>query len=137
MDRLHLFHLIFLSLWGGVVAAEFVVELALRRGHAREAAVAHYWIDLLVEGPLLLAVLITGGLLLQRAWPPSTLHVVKIACALVALAINSWCVLMVIARRRSLGDDRAFAHYQRRVFFAGVGAPFALAAAWIGFAYFI
>jgi hypothetical protein len=137
MQPLHLAHLILISMWGGVVAAELILEVASRDADtARFAAEVHYYIDLLVEGPLLLGVLGTGGILLWRAWPPSTLHVVKVAAALAALAVNGWCVVMVIARKRRVADPAAVEHYRRRVFWAGVGVPFAAVAAYIGFVYF-
>ncbi len=137
MEPLHVAHLIFVAMWGGVVAAEVVIELTLREGEAaRIGAEAHYWIDLFVEGPLLVAILGTGGVLLWRAWPPTALHVVKVACALVAIGVNGWCVAMVVARRRLAHAPEAVAHYRRRVLLAGAGAPFAFVAVYIGLAFF-
>src|SRR5512138_2558572 len=59
-------------MWTGLVAAEVILEWTCREGAAaRTAAVVHYWLDLLVEAPLVLAVAATGAVLLAGAWPPS------------------------------------------------------------------
>lgn len=129
MEPLHLAHLIFVAAWAGLVAAEFVVEIV---GKGDAAVKIHYWLDLTLELPLLVGVLATGALLTWRAWPPSTLHWVKIGCALAAVGINLYCVGMVILRYRT-GD----AKYQQRVMWSGAGAPFGLVAAYIGLAYFV
>ncbi len=47
--------------------------------------------DLLIELPLLAAVVVTGAVLAKRAWPLSTLHGVKIAAGSTAVAANLWC----------------------------------------------
>ena len=59
-------HLVVLSMWGGIVATEAVVELLpFRRRELHAAAIRyHYWIDLLVELPMVLAVICTGATLL-------------------------------------------------------------------------
>jgi hypothetical protein len=105
MDPWHTAHLLSLGLWGGLVAAEGVVELTPRTDdELRFAATLHYWMDVLLELPLLAAVLVTGAVLTAAAWPLSPLHGVKIAAGLTAVGANLWCVAHVIARRRGLGD---------------------------------
>jgi hypothetical protein len=136
MDTLHVWHLILVSAWGGLVLAEVVMELACRGEQALgPAAVIHYWLDLLLELPLIAGVVATGAVLTARAWPPSTLHVVKIAAALVAIGWNLYCVVMVVRRRRSLADERAVLHYRSRVFLSLVGVPFGIAALYIGLSF--
>ena len=96
---------------------------------------AHYFIDLWAELPLLLAVLATGTILSMRAWPLTPLHWIKIGCALVAVALNLSCVVLVIARHRSSSEEM-IARYSGHIRWVGAGIPFAVAAAWIGLAYF-
>ena len=70
-----------LSLWGGVVATEAVIEILPFRQRELHAATIrfHYWIDLLVELPLVLAVIATGSRALWILTDPVTpLHLVKI-----------------------------------------------------------
>jgi ABC-type molybdate transport system permease subunit len=66
IDVLAMAHLIVLSMWGGVVATEAVIEIfPFRRRELHAATIRfHYWIDLLVELPLVLAVIATGIVLL-------------------------------------------------------------------------
>lgn len=130
-DIAPLVHLMLLSLWGGVVAAEMVVE-DLGRRHAELQAPAarfHYWIDLLVELPLLLGVTGSGLLLAAMRWPLSGTHWLKIALAVVAIGANLICVGVVL--RRHTRQEHALT---RRLFMlVGVGLPAALAAAVLGF----
>jgi len=64
-DILAMLHLVMLSLWGGVVATEAVIEVyPFRQRELHTATIRfHYWIDLLVELPLVLAVIATGSAL--------------------------------------------------------------------------
>jgi hypothetical protein len=94
-------HLVVLSMWGGVVATEAVVEVyAFRRPGLAEAAIRlHYWIDLLVELPLLVAVIATG--IASACLSDITrLHVVKIAFASAAIGVNLFCIAAVLRRDR-------------------------------------
>jgi hypothetical protein len=97
----HQAHLVVLGLWGGIVLAEAVLEVVARRdpAHARTAAVVHFWIDLLCEGPVLVALLVTGGVLALRM-PLTALHWAKIGCAILALGVNVWCIGVVLRRYR-------------------------------------
>ncbi len=137
MDPLHLAHLVLLATWGGVVVAETALELAgdddATLGHV---ARVHYRIDLFAELPLLAAVLATGAWLTARVWPPTPLHWAKIGCGLAAVAINLACVVFVVQRRRAVDDPARMRRLHRRIRWAGAGIPFALAAAWLGLAYF-
>ncbi len=137
MDPLHAAHLIVLSLWGGLVAGEAVLELAATDPISqRHAAQVHYWMDLLVEAPLLAGVLATGGWLAARAWPPGTLLTLKMAAGLVAVMINAYCVVAVIRRKRQMDDAAALQRWSRRVRLSATGVPFAAVATVIGLAYF-
>jgi hypothetical protein len=139
MEPLHVLHLVLVSLWGGVVLAETVLELCGGGDEAARRTVArvHYWNDLLVEIPLLVAVLATGAVLAARAWPLTWLHWVKIGAALVAVATNLYASAMVVARHRAGGDAAAIRRYTTRIRLSGVGVPFAVVAAYIGVSYFL
>jgi len=132
-------HLILLCLWGGVVSAESVMELYpfRRRDYHEHSIRLHYWIDLLVELPLILGVLGSGAVLVALAWPLSGIHFVKVLCALVTVSANLVCVVLVVKRRRLLGsgggDDELWRVTRRIVACAVVGMPFAAAAAGMGF----
>jgi hypothetical protein len=131
-------HFAFLCLWGGVVAAEAVIELYpfRHRGSHAETIRFHYWIDLLVELPVIACVVGTGVALAWLARPFDVLHVVKIGCASVAVAANLACIAMVLRRRRLLdrgaGETRLWGHSRVIVGCAIVGIPFAIAAAALG-----
>jgi hypothetical protein len=99
-----LIHLIMLSLWGGVVATEAVIELYPFRQRELHAATIrfHYWIDLLVEFPLVLAVIVTGAVLIFWTDPLTPLHYVKVGFRAAAVAINLFCIVVVVKRGRRL-----------------------------------
>jgi hypothetical protein len=83
-------HLVVLALRGGVVATEAVVEIyPFRRRELHPAAIRfHFVIDLLVELPLVLAVVAAGIALACNAHPLRPLHLVKIGYGLGAIAVN-------------------------------------------------
>ncbi len=135
MDRLHATHLVVLGSWALLVVVESALELGARTDPARRrVARLHYWLDLPVEAPLIVSVLATGVLLTIRAWPPSALLVVKIVCALTAIALNAYCMVHVVLRHRRADDPEALARHRRRVMLSGLGIPPALVAAYIGLA---
>jgi hypothetical protein len=138
LEPWHLAHLVSLGLWGGLVAGEIVVELVSRSDdERRHAAKLHYWMDLLVELPLLAAVVLTGVVLVAHAWPLSTVHWVKIGGGLIAVGANLWCVAHVIARYRRANDAQALRAHGRRIIAAAfVGVPFAAVALYLGLVYF-
>jgi len=101
-------HLVVLSLWGGVVATEAVIELfPFRHPEVHPATIRlHYWIDLLVEAPLVFVVVATGGLLLLTTDPITPLHVVKVGFAAAAVVVNIFCIAVVLRRGRGLDRGR-------------------------------
>lgn len=103
-EFLPVIHLMVLSLWGGVVATEAVIEVyPFRHREVHSATIRlHYWIDLLVEAPLVLAVVVTGGILLLTTSPVTPLHLVKVGFAGAAVAVNVFCILVVVRRGRNL-----------------------------------
>lgn len=134
MAPLALVHAVAVFLWFGVVGAEVAIEL---RGHdtegMRRAALDHYWIDAVVELPLLAIVLATGALLTARAWPLAPAQVAMVVCGTAAVAANVVCVAFVFARRAAIEDARLLRLNRSRVFACAIaGGPFGLAAAIIG-----
>ncbi|CAN5197474.1 lipoprotein [soil metagenome] len=115
-------HLLFAGLWLGCVLTEALFERALLgKGHAQEAILGalHKKVDIFVEIPAFMMVLITGGIMLITA-PPSALLYTKIGFGLVAIVANIYCVWLVFKRsdHASRGDWAAFAkadHMQHKV----------------------
>ena len=131
-------HLILLSLWGGVVLTEAVIELYPYKNRALHGSsvTLHYYIDILVEAPLLLGVLITGIVLVfQVNLVP--LHYLLIACGLIAVGMNFTCIVLVIKRRamQEQGQSETILwQYTRYIITtAALGIPTALIAAYVGF----
>jgi hypothetical protein len=129
VDPWRLLHFGLLCAWAAVVVVEVVIELA-----SSEAPRLHYLIDLSIELPLIVGVSLSGSVLLSRVWPPPPLLRAKIACAVVAIAINLYCAVFVAIRHRAAAETRA--RYTRHVRASILGLPFAVAAAWIGLAYY-
>lgn len=96
-------HLVFIALWGGVLASEALLEF-LPVGNAiqgRQVADLHFRIDALLEAPLLVAILATGILLLSQAtW--SMLLALKVAGGLVVIGANVACIAVVVKRHLAL-----------------------------------
>lgn len=132
-------HLMVLCLWGGVVAAEAVVEVApFRQKDLHPAAIRfHYWIDLLVELPLVLAVVATGTTLLFLTDPLTPLHWLKVSFGAAAVAINLFCIAVVVKRGRRLRhvpDDTPLWRFSRIVLACfATGLLCAAGAAFLGF----
>ncbi|MBI5480458.1 MAG: hypothetical protein HY906_16465 [Deltaproteobacteria bacterium] len=119
-------HLVLLALWGGVVATEAVIELYAVRHHELHTSTIrlHYWIDLLVELPLIIGVAASGTWLAVRLWPLSVTHFVKIGCVMVPLAANLACIAFVLRRKGRLDaeatDAELWQHTRRIIACAGV-----------------
>ena len=97
-------HLTVLAMWGGVVATEAVIEvLPFQKRELHGATIQfHYWIDLLVELPLVLAVIATGVALAVSIDALTPLHLVKIVCGGAAVVVNLFCILVVVRRGKKL-----------------------------------
>jgi len=137
MDALRLAHFGVLCAWSGVLLVEFLVESLGHDDAALDmAARIHYWIDILIEIPLVLAVLVTGTLLSAHVWPFTRLHWIKIAAGLVAITLNLTCCGLVVARYRARGNACAVRKLHRGVRLSVIGVPFGAVAAYVGLAYF-
>lgn len=133
-----LVHLLLVAVWGGVLLVEGVLEIVGSGSldGMRRVAWAHYWIDVCVEVPVVLGVLMSG-MMLALAVPAFTgLHVVKLGAGLLAIAINLSCVGFVLRRQAAAGDDAELQRLHRRVRLAGIGFPPGILAAYLGLAYF-
>lgn len=99
-------HVAAIAFWIGVVGAEFVIERsrAASKPHGYAVAHNHFWIDMLLEVPAVLLVLLTGALLLKDT-PMTPLLAVKVGAGLVAAAANLACVIPVTRRRRAARDE--------------------------------
>lgn len=129
-------HVIAIAFWLGVVGAEFVIERSRTAGkaHGYEVARIHYRIDLFLEIPALMAILITGFVLLSHV-AMSTLLIVKVAAGLAVIGANLVCTVPVVLRKRAAERDdlAAVMRYSRAIdLTAVVGAPAALVALIIG-----
>lgn len=129
---LGLLHLVVLALWGGVVLAESVIELLPRwRPDLRRAgATLHYYVDVAVEAPLIVAVVATGvALLLRRPLTADLLP--KVALGSAAVLANVVCIVFVVKRHRG-GDEALRARSRVVLFTALAGVPCAAAAFVLG-----
>lgn len=133
---LPLTHLIFVSLWGGVLLSEVVLEISARdEDSARFAAKVHYWIDLILELPLILGVLTTGTLLALRHLPLPPLYFLKIGSGLLAIGFNLYCVGLVILRYRHREEAGPLIRYTRHIRFTTIGFLFGILSAILGLAF--
>ncbi len=125
-------HIFAASAWVAVVGCETVMELMARDAAARGlVARVHRWIDILFEAPLIVTVLVTGGILLAGVWPPSTLLLIKIGAATIGIVANVICISFVQARVRAVGDEAAIG-WTRKIALTGYAIPFGLIALGIG-----
>lgn len=138
VSALRLLHLSLLCAWAGVVAVEGILELLpARQPELRPPAVRfHYWIDLLVELPLVVGVVASGLALAISLWPLTATHAAKLACVSVPIAANLFCIAKVLDRYRALSNgaeaQELEARTRRILSSAVVGLPLALAGAGLG-----
>ncbi len=97
-------HLIFVATWGGIVMTESVLEIVAKKKNEnlKSISVFHYWIDLLVELPVIMAVLATGVALFILTESITILHIVKISFAVMAILANLYCIYNVIKRYQAV-----------------------------------
>jgi hypothetical protein len=128
-------HLAAVSFWLGIVAVETVLEFAPRDAAERRlVAVTHAWIDRVFELPIVIVVLVSGALLLARAWPAPPLLLVKAGAGLLAVIANLVCFPLVHARGKATDDTRVRA-LAGRIRMTGIAIPFAIVALVIGLAF--
>lgn len=115
-------HLLCAGLWLGCVLTEALFERALLgkgRDAERTLAALHWRVDVWVEVPAFVAVVLTGGLLWGMS-PHSSLLQWKVAVAMVAVLANVHCVWLVFrrwhhAQRNEWPQFEATDHLQHKV----------------------
>lgn len=125
-------HFFAVSAWVGLLAGESVMELHAH-GPAAQHLIAriHKWIDIFFEGPLVVAVLATGSILLYRVWPAPSLLLVKVGAAMIGIVANVICIPWVQARAQTENEE-ALRTLTRKIAGTGLAIPFVLLALVIG-----
>lgn len=104
-------HLIAVGLWVGCVAVEIVAELVSKSfpPESNFIAALHWRVDQFVEIPALVAVLITGAMMLPSA-PTTWIVLAKIGFGLTAVGLNIVCAGLVYRRYQCQldGDMRGY-----------------------------
>lgn len=101
-------HLVFIGLWLGCVVTEALFERALLgQGRPQELILVelHKRVDLIVEIPAFVVVLVTGALMLDSTDPSPALST-KIGFGLMAIFANIYCVWLVFRRSRAATEDQ-------------------------------
>lgn len=121
--------------WMGVIAAETVLELRKNDPTSRRfVAAVHAWIDVLIEGPLIALVVVTGAILLASNWPAPPLLLAKVGAGMVGVIVNLICIVLVRKRAKET-DDEHMRELTRQIRLTGLAIPFGLVALVIGFGY--
>lgn len=98
-------HIVFVGVWLGCVLTEALFERALLgKGRAYELILValHRRVDVLVEIPAFVIVVLTGALMAAGlGHPPAPLLAGKILLGLVAALVNAYCVRLVFRRARA------------------------------------
>ena len=142
----HFLHVLGLALWFGSAGADVVLEGVLQRtpeGTAQRTLIRlHKIIDLVLEGPAIIVVLVTGlVLILNRPAPLPGWMWWKIGLGASAALANLICVFFVVARHRASSALDAHAipnqsppvrRWNIAIAITGVGVPAALGALWLG-----
>jgi uncharacterized membrane protein len=111
-------HLLFAGVWLGCVLTEALFERALLgKGRQQELILVelHKRVDLIIETPAFVAVLVSGILLYFQAEADWLLHT-KIGIGLLAVATNVYCVRLVFLRATAakLGVWKRFSHLDKQ-----------------------
>lgn len=125
-------HVFSLGVWLGSVGIESVLETLAHRDARLQPAVArmHFWIDALIEVPAFTIVALSGAAML-RVERLHGAYLLMVAAGSVAIAVNLWCVLPVVQRKRAAdrGDAARIGAESRRITAAfAIGVPCGLAA---------
>lgn len=115
---LFVIHVCCAGVWLGCIATEALFERALLgKGRTQEMILAelHKRVDLAVEAPAFVLLLLTGAAMLATAAPDALLHA-KIGLGAVAVAANLYCIWLVFRRAAAARAGRwdAFARLDHR-----------------------
>ena len=105
-------HIVSVGLWLGCVLTEALFERALLgTGRENEKILAHLHrrVDLIIEIPAFVLVILTGTLMLIDR-PMTTLLMIKVALGILAVVANAYCVRLVFLRVEysNVGDWGSF-----------------------------
>lgn len=130
-------HLFAAAFWFGVLGVEFILEQGRTRSREHGYAVAdiHYNIDLFLETPAFLVVLITGLMMLQ-GHPLSGLFLAKVCAGAIAILGNVGCVYAIVRRKWAAhtNDFKSVVKYSYMVDkLSAIAVPAGFAALFIGF----
>lgn len=126
-------HLLAVGMWTGLVGAEIILEWTCQEGAAaRTAAEIHFWLDLLIEAPLVLAVTITGFILLLGSGPISGMLWWKLALGAIPIVSCTLSIIFVFQRHRRLDDPAALSKGRKRVLMTALAVGPGLAALYLG-----
>ena len=111
-------HIFFVGLWFGCAIIEGILEFMRRRDSSLQYAVAkfHYCIDIFVEVPAILTILVTGFLLLDTS-EMSALRLIKVICGFLAILATMLTVVIIFRRRYAVdADNRAAVNKNDKLF---------------------
>ena len=97
-------HFLFAGLWLGCILTEALFERVLGsagRPAQRLLAELHWKVDVFVEVPAFVGVLVTGALMLPAPHAVGTPFVVMLAVGMMAIFLNVFCVWLVHKRRNA------------------------------------
>jgi len=98
---------------------------------------AHYWIDLLIEIPLIIGVITTGIIMIGYGAGRAPSFHMKLTFAIIAILMNLVCIFAVIKRRRALvnnSDEKILCRWSRIVWITAlIGTPAAVITVVLGF----
>jgi len=126
-------HLAFVSVFIGLYAAEAVLELYANfhpgdEPTHRATITMHYWIDVLIEIPVVLGIIVSGLLMATLVVELTALHWIKIAAVVLFLAIAVICPIEVVKRyalmRRGGSEEGLRAKSKRVIYSAAFSATF-------------
>ena len=100
MNGLQTLHFTVLAVWGGVLACEGILEFLMPARtfvERKQVARLHFFIDMLVEGPLLILIATTGTILVIHT-KLSFLVEMHLAAGLLVIIGSAACILFVAKR---------------------------------------
>lgn len=130
-------HLFAAAFWFGVLGVEFILEQGRTRSRDHGYAVAdiHYHIDLYLETPAFITVLVTG-LIMLNGHPLTGLYLIKVCAGFIAILGNVGCVYAIVRRKWAarVNDFAGLVKYSYMVDkLSAVAVPAGFTALFIGF----
>jgi putative copper export protein len=103
MSTIVIIHICAVAFWFGVVGAETVIEKSRseNKEHGFSVARNHFYIDIFLEIPAALTVMVTGVILLSESNLSSPMFLVKVIAGMFAVGINLFCLVPVFRRKKA------------------------------------